>query len=162
LARVQVDVVRTLLANAEHDDTFVLLSAGARVEAFAEEARAATPENVKAAGAWLDNTHLVGGLDLAAALKAAAPYCQAAKNPYLLRAGGGPPVLGERREDVLAKRLPEGTRYVGVAVGKHWSRGFMKAAAERSDGFVTQINPDEAVTWRVFDLLATLSTPRLL
>src|SRR5262249_38210941 len=29
-------------------------------------------------------------------------------------------------------------------------------------GYFTQINPDEVVAWRAFDLLATLNTPRLL
>ena len=31
-----------------------------------------------------------------------------------------------------------------------------KLAAERTGGYFTQINPDESVTWRTFDLLATL------
>ena len=70
--------------------------------------------------------------------------------------------MGERRDDVLAKRLPAGTRYVGVGVGKRWNRGFMKAAAESTGGYFTQINPDEPVAWRGFELAATLNTPRLL
>src|SRR5262249_28146244 len=36
------------------------------------------------------------------------------------------------------------------------------AAAERSGGLFTQINPDEPISWRAFDLAATLNTPRLL
>ena len=38
----------------------------------------------------------------------------------------------------------------------------MKLAAERTGGYFTQINPDEPIAWRAFDLLATLNTPRLL
>ena len=38
----------------------------------------------------------------------------------------------------------------------------MKAAAERTGGYFTQINPDEPIAWRAFDLPATLNTPRLL
>ena len=41
-------------------------------------------------------------------------------------------------------------------------RGFMKAAAERTGGYFTQINPDEPIAWRAFELAATLNTPRLL
>jgi Tfp pilus assembly protein PilF len=70
--------------------------------------------------------------------------------------------MGERRDDVLAKRLPEGVRYVGVGVGRRWNRNLMKMAAERTGGYFTQINPDEPVSWRAFDLSATLNTPRLL
>ena len=57
---------------------------------------------------------------------------------------------------------PTGIRYVGIGVGKRWARSFMKAAAERSGGYFTQINPDESIAWRSFDLAATLNTPRLL
>ena len=38
----------------------------------------------------------------------------------------------------------------------------MKAAAERTGGYFTQINPDEPVSWRAFELAATLNTPRLM
>ena len=63
---------------------------------------------------------------------------------------------------MLVKHIPEGTRYVGIGVGRRWNRAFMKAAAERSGGHFTQINPDEPVAWRAFELAATLNTPRLL
>src|SRR5262249_52737259 len=62
----------------------------------------------------------------------------------------------------LVKRLPDGTRYVGVGVGKQWGRAFMKQAAERTGGYFTQINPDESIGWRAFELLSALGTPRLL
>src|SRR5262249_59961673 len=59
------------------------------------------------------------------------------------------------------KLLPQKVRYVGVGVGKRWDRALMKAAAERTSGYFTQINPDEPLTWRSFDLASTLDTPRL-
>src|SRR5439155_23504377 len=62
----------------------------------------------------------------------------------------------------LIQRLPGHVRYVGVGVGKRWNRSFMKLAAERTGGYFTQINPDEPIGWRAFDLAATLNTPRLL
>src|SRR5262249_61126309 len=80
----------------------------------------------------------------------------------LVHRGGGVPALGERREEGLAGRIPEGARYAGVGVGRRWTRALMKAAAERSGGLFTQINPDEPVAWRAFELSATLETPRLL
>ena len=64
------------------------------------------------------------------ALKEAEPFLAAGRNPYLVHVGSGIPVLGERREDVLAKRIPDGVRYIGVAVGKRWSRNFMKRTLE--------------------------------
>jgi hypothetical protein len=162
LARVQIEVIRALLANAEHDDTFVILAANARVHQSSAQPQAATPENVKAAMAFLEKVHLVGALDLRGALAAAEPFLKQGKNPHLVHVGSGIAALGERREDVLARRVPDGVRYVGVGVGKRWSRQLMKAAAERTGGYFTQINPDEPVAWRSFELLATLNTPRLL
>ena len=162
LARVQVDVIKTILENAEHDDTFNIITAATRVNTYAPDAQKAAPENMKAAIAWLERTHLVGAMDLGKALKAAEPLVQAAQNPYLVHVGTGVSALGERREDVLAQSVPQRCKYVGIGVGKQWSRAFMKTAASRTGGHFTQINPDEQITWRAFELVSTLNTPRLL
>jgi tetratricopeptide (TPR) repeat protein len=161
VARVQVDVIRALLANAEHDDTFTILAAGTRVNHFSPTLLPVTPENVKAAVEYLESRQLIGALDLDQALNAAAPLLTG-HNPHLVHVGSGVPAMGERRIDQLALRVPAGARYVGVGVGKRWNRDFMKAAAEKSGGYFTQINPDEPVTWRGFELAATLNTPRLM
>ena len=71
-------------------------------------------------------------------------------------------MLGEKKEEALVKQIPKRVRYVGVGVGKRWSRQFMKSAAGRTGGLFTQINPDEKVGWRAFELLSTLNAPRLL
>jgi ferric-dicitrate binding protein FerR (iron transport regulator)/tetratricopeptide (TPR) repeat protein len=162
LARTQIEVIRGLLGNAEHSDTFTILSAGTNVRAFAPEAKPVTPENVADALDFLDKSHLIGALDLGKALAEAEPFLNAAKNPYLVHVGTGVAAMGEKRDDVLAKRIPAGTRYVGVGVGRRWNRAFMKAAAERSGGYFTQVNPDEPVSWRGFELHAALTAPRLL
>ena len=105
----------------------------------------------------------MGALDLGRAFEAARPLAAAATNPVLVHVGSGLPVLGLRNLDALVKRVPERAAYVGVGVGNRWSRALMKsAAAARSGGYFTQINPDEQIAWRALDLLATLNTPRLL
>jgi RNA polymerase sigma factor (sigma-70 family) len=162
LARTQVEVVKTILDNAEHDDTFTILTAATRVQVLPAPSQAATPANVKQAIALLENTHLVGALDLGRAFDAARPLAVAAQNPVLVHVGSGLPVLGERDEVALVKRLPERAAYVGIGVGNRWSRTLMKLAAARTGGCFTQINPDEQIAWRALDLLATLNTPRLL
>jgi ferric-dicitrate binding protein FerR (iron transport regulator)/tetratricopeptide (TPR) repeat protein len=162
LARAQIDVIRTLLLNAEHEDTFTLLTVNNRVEAFAKEPKKATPQNIEAAVKFLEATHLIGALDLGQALDVVVPILKACKNPYLVHVGAGTPAVGERRDDILVKRLPDKTHYVGIGVGKSWNRALMKSAAERTGGLFTQINPDEPLAWRAFELLATLNTPRLM
>jgi predicted Zn-dependent protease len=162
LGRVQIDVIRSLLEWAQPDDTFMVLAAGTQVRRFAPEPRPVTPENVQAAVAFLENSPLIGALDLGRALTEAEPLLKAARNPYLVHVGSGIAAMGERRDDALARHVPDRARYVGVGVDKRWARSFMKLAAERSGGYFTQINPDEPVAWRAFDLAATLNTPRLL
>ena len=162
LARTQIEIIRHLLENCGHDDTFAILTAGTRCRLLTLHPLTATPANVRKALAALEKTPLIGALDLEKALVAAEPLLKVARNPHLVHVGSGLPRLGERRPEVLVKRLPTGTRYVGVGVGKRWNRSLMKAAADGSGGYFTQINPDEPVGWRAFDLLATLNTPRLL
>ena len=162
LARVQVDVIKTLLENAEHDDTFSIVTAGTRCGVLGAKPQAATAENVKRAVELLEQTHLVGALDLGRALDATKPLVEKAANPVLVHLGSGLPVLGQKDVDALLRRIPKRARYVGVGVGKRWSRTLMKTAAGRTGGYFTQINPDEQVNWRALDLLATLNSPRLL
>ena len=162
LARTQIEIVRSLLSQAEPDDTFVVAAAGTRVKMANANPQAVTSENVQAAIAFLEKSHLIGAFDLGRALTEVEPLLKAGKNPHLVHVGSGVAAMGERRDDVLAKRILEGTRYVGIGVGKRWARNFMKAAAARTGGYFTQINPDESIGWRTFDLAATLNTPRLL
>jgi Tfp pilus assembly protein PilF len=162
LARTQVEIIRHLLSHAGAGDTFTVLTAGTRAQTFAEEPRPATPENAAAAIAFLEQAHLIGALDLGRALQQAQALLKKSKNPYLVHVGSGIAAMGERRDHVLARRIPDGAHYVGIGVGKRWARGFMKAAAEGTAGYFTQINPDEAIAWRAFELAATLDTPRLL
>ena len=161
-ARAQIDIIKTLLENAEHQDTFSILTANTRVKQLTAEPRPATPENIKAALEVLERVHLIGALDLGEAIARVKPVLKAAQNPILVHVGSGVGTIGERREDVLAKSLPDNVPYVGVGVGKRWGRSFMKNAAERSGGAFTQINPDEAIGWRAFELAGLLNTPRLL
>jgi len=162
LARVQVDVIKTILENAEEEDTFNIITAATRTALYSDGPQAVTAENIKAAVAFLEKTHLVGALDLGKALAATEPLVSAAQNPYLVHVGAGVSALGERRADVLAQRIPGRAKYVGVGVGKQWSRQLMKTGAARTGGYFTQINPDEQITWRAFDVVAALNTPRLL
>jgi ferric-dicitrate binding protein FerR (iron transport regulator) len=161
LARAQIEVIRTLLDNAEHDDTFNILQAGVGVKWFADKAKPATAENVKEAVKWLESAHLIGALDLNKALTEAKKHLSGT-SPCLVQVGTGIAALGERNENKLLEALPKEVPFVGVGVGKRWSRSFMKNAAERSGGAFTQINPDESIGWRAFELSALLNTPRLM
>jgi hypothetical protein len=162
LARTQVELVRALLGAAGRDDTFTLVTAATRTRKLSTKPMLNEPAAAEEAIAELEKAHLVGAFDLGKALSDVRPLLEASKSPWLLHIGSGIAAMGERRTPELLARLPKGTRYVGVGVGKRWDRAFMRAAAERTGGYFTQVNPDELVAWRGLDLLMTLNTPRLL
>lgn len=162
LARVQLDVISTMLEHAEHDDTFSIISAATRSEAFRINPIRCSKKNIAKAITWLEETHLVGALDLEKAFTKTKPFCKSNNDTMLVHVGSANPVLGERDEKQLLKALPSDAQYVGVGIGKRWSRSFMKAAAGRSGGHFTQITPDEKVGWKAFELLSTLNAPRLI
>ncbi|MHC4718148.1 MAG: VIT and vWA domain-containing protein, partial [Planctomycetota bacterium] len=162
LARAQIEVIRGLLDHAEPDDRFAVLTAGTHVRNLFSTLQPVTGENVAAATAFLDTSHLVGALDLEGALSAAGEMLADANNAHLVHVGTGIAVLGERRTDKLIAMIPLGTRYVGIGVGKRWARSFMKEAAAATGGFFTQINPDQNVPWRTFETASTLNASRLM
>ena len=183
LARAQVEVIRGMLENAQRDDTFRVLAASNRLVQFngtplppgfpvlqsgpgsapalVVGSTAVTPDHFAAALETLEQAHLIGMLDLGSALRAAAAATPANSNSYLVHIGGGYTGMGTPQDELL-KILPAKAKYIGIGVGKRWNRAFMKQCAEKTGGYYTQINPDESISWRTFDLMATLNTPRLL
>tara|TARA_R110002072_G_scaffold303142_1_gene495835 strand:+ start:109260 stop:115841 length:6582 start_codon:yes stop_codon:yes gene_type:complete len=161
LARVQLDVIHTMLDHAEHDDTFSIVTAATKARTFRIKPVRCSKKNIEKAVTWLEDAHLVGALNLEDAFSKAKPFCRSDDDTLLVHVGSANPVLGERDEKKLLKSLPPDIEYVGVGVGKRWSRAFMKSAAGRTGGHFAQINPDEKVSWRAFELLSTLNAPRL-
>src|SRR5439155_13995071 len=137
---------------AEPEDTFAVLTAGTRTRSPMKERQRATPENIQQALAFLENAHLIGALDLGRGLSDAAALLKDGRNPHLIHVGSGIAAMGEQRQDVLVKRIPDDVRYIGIGVGRRWNRNLMKSAAEKSGGLFTQINPDEAISWKAFEL----------
>ncbi len=162
VARAQVEVIRELLALTEEGDRFAVVTAATRTRSLADSLLPVTRKNVAAALDFLDHTHLVGAFDLSQALAATGRFAAGSEQAVIVHVGGGVATLGERDPGALARLVPEGAAYVGVAVGRRWSRGFMKEAARRTGGMYTQIDPTEPLAWRAFELKATLDTPRLL
>jgi hypothetical protein len=103
LARVQIDVIKTLLKNAEHDDTFSVLTAGTRTKTFSRKPLRCTSKQIDAAVAFLENTHLVGAFDCEKALAACGKLYTSKESQYLVHVGSGVPVLGEKKENLLAE-----------------------------------------------------------
>ncbi|HIE98994.1 MAG TPA: hypothetical protein EYQ63_18830 [Fuerstia sp.] len=162
LARTQIEIIRTLLDNAEHSDTFNIVTANTKAIAFSKNSLKCSARNIAKAKSYLDQIHLIGALDLQKALTRCGELCDSENETVVVHTGSAIPVLGTQDQSELLKDIPVAAGYVGVGVGKLWSRPFMKEAASRSGGYFTQINPDEEVRWRAFELSSLLNTPRLL
>jgi hypothetical protein len=159
LARTQIEVLRHFLSCAAPGDTFDVVAAGTRTQRLSPAAIPVNPQSIEAAVGFLEKAHLIGALDLGHAFDEVAGLLKGG-NSWLVHLGSGYVGMG-CPEQGLAARLPPGVRYLGIGVGNRWNRAFMKAMAERTGGFFTQINPDTCVTWQAFDLMATLNSPRL-
>ncbi|MDA1251873.1 MAG: VIT domain-containing protein [Planctomycetota bacterium] len=162
LARVQVDLIRTFLENAEHDDTFSIVRASSKAERFSVRPVPCVKKEIEKAVDFMEDSHLLGALDLGQAFKLCSKQTSDDSENWLVHVGSGIPAIGERDASALERRLPKNARYVGVGIGKRWNRPFMKAAAGRTGGHFAQINPDEKIGWRAFELFSTLNAPRLL
>ena len=161
LAETQRQIAKVLLENSEHSDTISIIRAGTQPDLFRDKPVDCSLDNVAAALEFLKQVAPIGALDLTQALQAVQSQVTGSRETWIIHLGAGIPVLGERDQTTLLRQLPAKARYVGVAVGKRWSKSFMETAANHSGGHVVQINPDEAVAWRAFDLLSTLNAPRL-
>jgi ferric-dicitrate binding protein FerR (iron transport regulator) len=161
LAETQRQIAKVLLDNAEHTDTFSVIRAGTQAESFQRNPVECSIENLAAAQQFLKEVAPIGALDLEQAWRAVQKQVRSGRDVWIVHLGTGIPVLGERDNNALLRLLPVHARYVGVAVGKRWSKSFMETAASHSGGHIAQINPDEVVSWRAFDLLSTLNAPRL-
>lgn len=162
LARVQVDLIRTFLENAEHKDTFSIVRASSKAERFSVRPVPCTKKQLTKAIDFMEDSHLLGALDLEQAFKLCGKLKSDKSENWLVHVGSGIPAIGERDATALQRLLPKKTRYVGVGIGKRWNRPFMKSAAGRTGGHFDQINPDEKIGWRAFELFSTLNAPRLL
>ena len=102
--------------------------------------------------------HLIGALDLGQALTAAEPLLQAGREPATWStSAAASPAMGERRDGRAGPAHSRRARATSASASAGaGTAALMKAAAERTGGYFTQINPDEPIAWRGFELAATL------
>lgn len=162
VARTQIETIRAMLNHVEHEDTFSVLTVGTRIHTFSPELLPATKENAAQAISWLEKSHLIGALNIADAFSEANNLLKNARNPHVVHVGSGIATYGEQRVDLLRTLLPAQAKYIGIAVGKRFSTTLMKATAEKTGGLFININPDEAISWRGFEITSMLNAPRLL
>ncbi|MCH7729002.1 MAG: FecR domain-containing protein, partial [Planctomycetes bacterium] len=95
LARAQIEVVRSILENVEHEDTFAVVTVATRVGILGKAPLPCTDENVEKALRQLEQVHLIGALDLHQGLTACRPFLNSTKNSFLVHVGTGISILGD-------------------------------------------------------------------
>jgi tetratricopeptide (TPR) repeat protein len=162
LTRAQIELLKGVLHCAAAGDTFQVITAAHTAKVLTPRPIAVSAETVKAVTDALGKTHILGALDLKAALRSAGTLAAARPgNACIVYLGAARTVLGSRDVWKLAGQLDANVPFVGVAVGKRYNRDFLSLAARRSGGLYENIHPDENLRWRAMDLVATLNTPRL-
>jgi len=161
--RAQAYILERLIDEADDPDTITLINLDTKAHVqepqFVSVRGRAARKLVAAARVALP----LGATNLAAGLEAAAALIKQhrAGSPHILYLGDGVATDGRTSIDELLRRLPEGSTFVGVGVGKKADSRLLQAAADQTGGMFSLINPDEDIDWRVFDLVAALNTPRL-
>ena len=161
--RAQAFILGRLLAEADDDDTFALINVDTRVRTWKDELTPVRDPSASGAVAFAEVSAPMGATNILAAFKAAGDIITrtGASNAHIVYLGDGIATDSETAADRLAAAVPAGATFVGVGVGKKVDATFLQAAANRTGGLFTTMNPSEDVTWRAFDMVAALNTPRL-
>jgi tetratricopeptide (TPR) repeat protein len=161
--RAQAYILERLIQEADDSDTLALVCLNTKAQVQGPGwVSVSDPAAMELAAKSGIETGL-GGTNLAAGLESAAQLIESAKaqNPHILYLGDGVATDGQTETDSLLRKLPSGTAFVGIGVGKKADSRLLQAAADESGGMFVSVNPDEDIDWRVFDLLAALNTPRV-
>ena len=168
-SRTQLDikaqryVLERLVAEADDDDSVFLIDVNTVARNVLKK-----PVNVRSADVKVIVDHrperVLGATNLAAGFKAAGEVIQKfdLKNPHLLYLGDGVATDGQKAVSELPGLIPSGCKFVGVGVGNKVNSLFLQEAANRTGGTFTTINANEDIDWRVFDLLASMNTARMM
>jgi len=161
--KAQVFILRRLLAEADDDDTFALINVDTQARTWRDELTGVRDPAASGGAAFATVTDPMGATNIAAAFKEAGEIItrSGATNPYIVYLGDGVATDSETASNRLVAAMPPKATFVGIGVGKKVDATFLQAAADKSGGLFTTINPSEDIIWRAFDMVAALNTARL-
>jgi len=161
--KAQAFLLGRLLAEADDGDAFALINVDTRARTWRDELTPVRDPSASGALAFAEVSAPMGATNILAAFKEAGDIISrtGAPNAHIVYLGDGIATDSETARHRLAAAVPEGTTFIGVGVGKKVDATFLQAAADRTGGMFTTINPSEDMTWRAFDMVAALNTPRL-
>jgi uncharacterized protein with von Willebrand factor type A (vWA) domain len=168
LRRTQSYIIERLLKEFDPQDALSILSFDSVVRAFAEKSLLVKDTDLSEVLQHLKAQEGAGATELELAMQEAlklltSPKWEGSKQrPYIIYLGDGELGLDtDTRLATLEAMLKEKATVISVGVGSPCNAKVLQSLAEKTDGVFTTINPNEDITWRVFDLIATLNTTRL-
>lgn len=161
--KAQAHIVERLLAEADDEDRIAIANFNIDVERLMDAPVSLRDEKAKQALEKIRAARRIGGTNLAVGITAMQDWMASsgATNPYLIYLGDGLASDGAETSRDLTVLLDRNVPFLGVAVGKKADLSFLRDAANVTGGGAYLMNPDEDLNWRVFDMLASMNTPRL-
>jgi Ca-activated chloride channel homolog len=154
------------LGKLRPQDSFNVLTFSDRVEKFAPEPVAATPDNLKRAGAFVDDIVADGGTNIGDALQQGlATFPERGSGNTLLFFTDGLPTVGERSQERILKSAVETNgkkaRCFVFGVGYDVDVPFLDQVALSLRGDADYVRPDESIEVKTSQFVAKTSTPVL-
>lgn len=155
-------VLSRLIEEADDDDSLFLVDVGIQPKRISKQFHKIRSDQSKS---LLDREVKInfGGTNLKLAFEEVKKLISEFKleNPHVLYLGDGVATDGEKKVSRLPDFMPNEATFVGIGIGKGVDGLLLQSVADKTNGLFTTINPDEDINWRIFDLIASINTPRL-
>lgn len=161
------EALRFILERLNEKDNFNLVDYNGDIYAWQPELAAMTPENRKAALAYVDNLRANGNTDIEGALKESFRMISDPTAPnYVIFLTDGQPTVGETNEmrlaEIAAKANPQNSaRLFAFGVGYDVNARLLDRLSGQANGTSVFVAPDENLETKVASFFARLTTPAL-
>lgn len=144
-------------------DTFALVAFATSVESLSEKPLAATPANIAAARAWLDERQPRGGTNIGGALDRALSMTAKDRIAQIIFLTDGQPTVGPTEPvqimDVARRGGGASVRVFPLGVGHDVNSALLDQLAEETRALPTYIAPGENIEVRVSNFFETVASP---
>lgn len=161
------EALRFILERLNEQDNFNLVDYNGNIFSWQPELMAMTPENRKAALAYVDNLRASGNTHIEGALKEAFRMVSDPKAPnYVIFLTDGQPTAGETNEmrlaEIAAKANPQnGARLFSFGVGYDVNARLLDRLSGQAGGSTVFVNPDENLEAKIASFFSRITTPAL-
>jgi predicted Zn-dependent protease len=162
----QRELAEQLLAELDEDDEVAFVAFDTTVRRFGDGLAPVQAVEAAAVREFLatESRDAVGATDLGRAFDEALSILgdESRGAPYIVYLGDGIATASSDDLASLRRKLEGKATVISVAVGDSRDDAVLEGLARATGGFSTSVSAGENIAWRAFDLVATLSTARVL